>query len=126
MNKDITIREGKLFFGKYEVDGYEVEDGKPLLKQFAIRVYDGKYWNLVTTMDIVDEYIWLCGFNMKEGYNGFDLSFPTAYYNSWNNVEYILNKICPGTRGKEWEIFPDPVDTSWPTWDEYPDDEEYE
>ena len=123
MNKDITIQGGKLFFGCRHVHEYSVEKDKPVLTQFAIRVYDKRLntWVFIMGMDIVGEKIWLSAFRVDR-----ETSMPSAYYDHWEEVEHILIRVAYDTVGREWGIFPDPVEPWGNIWEEYPDDEEYE
>jgi hypothetical protein len=137
MNEAIKVIDGKLFFGKHEVRDYEVKDGEPICQLFAIRVpelvvrEDGTsytWWKLATTMDIPDDgdLIWLCGWSLSDRYSKGYFTLPSAYYDSWSSIEYILNELHYKSAGKEWAIFTDDDFLKNPIEDDYyyPDDDE--
>ena len=116
INKAITLQNGKVFFGDKEVmysgyyDGGSYSSLDKIRRQYVIRVKDDSsdgrpYWSIATTMDIASHgLIWLCGYTLK-GSGICDPSPPSAFYNQWSSVEYILNNLCRDTAGKEWAIF---------------------
>lgn len=105
MNQDILIKEGKVFFGKHEVLYYTCEDESRVCKHYAVRVFDGRFWRFATTIDIVGDLIWLCGYYIKG--DAERRSMPSALYDRWESVEYLLNTMCAETAGENWAIFRD-------------------
>lgn len=107
MNKDIVLKDGKLYFGTHVVKNYECVEGKELCKYFAIRVFENGYYRLCTTLDIIDNYIWINGIGTSLYANGERVVLPSAYYDNWYSVERLLNTLAYETAGKDWIIVTD-------------------
>lgn len=123
----VKLIDGVLYFGDHQVmygdnKPYKIYNVNNICTCFAIR-YNSKdftYPRLCTTLDIilppegVDDhryekgFVWLSGVEIIGGKR-----IPTAYYDSWNKVEYILNNLVPELIGSEWSIYVDDEDYIW-------------
>lgn len=123
----VKIVDDVLYFGDHKVmyddRPYKVYDVNSMCTSFAIRYTNGfisSYPRLCTTLDIIlappgvndwryeKGFIWLCGVDIIGGNH-----IPSAYYNSWKDVEYILKNLVPDLLGSEWFICIDDEDYVW-------------
>lgn len=107
-HSSVRIEGGKLFFGKNEVKdcSFINEEKKTVAQLYTVRVFDGTYWRLVTTLDLIDGKYWLCGVDIKLSTASFGReSWPSGYYDSIEAIEKILNLFGADTAGKNWAFF---------------------
>jgi hypothetical protein len=122
----VKIVDGVLYFGDYQVmydnRPYKVYDVNNICTSFAIRYTskDHTYPRLCTTLDIIlpppdvkdwryeKGFVWLCVVNIIGG-----KYIPSAHYDSWNRVEYILKNLVPDLIGSEWFIYVDDENYVW-------------
>lgn len=119
----VKIVDGILYFGDHQVmygdnKPYKVYDVNSICTCFAIRHASGG--RLCTTLDIIlpphgvkdsryeKGFVWLCGVDIIGGNH-----IPRSYYDSWNDVEYILKNLVPDLLGSEWFICIDDEDYLW-------------
>lgn len=111
----VKIADGHLYFGDHQVmhygTPYKFANPYKMCTSFAIRHNGGR---LCTTLDIilapegVDDwrykqgFIWLCAVDTIGG-----KYIPSAHYDSWNRVEYILTNLVPELQGSGWYICTD-------------------
>ena len=111
VSKDISLRDGKVFFGEHESTAWEestrYDNLDDIATRYVVRVWNGDYWQIGTTLDVCKEtgLLWLCGFSIK-GLNSFSApSVPSAYYREWSSIKHILDELCERTAGKKWKVF---------------------
>jgi hypothetical protein len=106
MNKDVCIKDGGLYFGSRRVVGLEIKEGDAIPKLYVIRVkLDDGYPRFVCGMDLCEDKIWLGANESRlQDSNRCSLSLPSALYDTFSRVEWVLNNFVADTYGKEWEI----------------------
>lgn len=119
----VKIVDGVLHFGDRQVmynrnKPYRVYDVNSICTCFAIRHTSNS--RLCTTLDIilaphdVDDwryergFVWLCGVEIIGGKH-----LPSAFYGSWDKVEYVLNNLIPELIDSDWSIYVDNDDYVW-------------
>ncbi len=122
----VKIVDGVLYFGDHQVmydnRPYKVYDVNNICTSFAVRYTneDCTYRRLCTTLDIIlapqgvkdwryeKGFVWLCGVEIVGGEH-----IPSAHYDSWDKVEYILKNLVPDLIGSEWFIYVDDESYVW-------------
>ncbi len=124
----VKIVDGVLYFGDRQVmysddKPYKVYNVNNICTCFAIRYIDKEdhnYPRLCTTLDIIlpppdvkdwrykQGFVWLSGAEIIGGKH-----IPSANYDSWKSVEYILTNLVPDLIGSEWFIYVDDEDYIW-------------
>jgi len=104
VNKQVKVVDGKLYFGNKEVQGCSFITENSIAALYVVRV-KGSYWEFVTGFDLCGDKFWIGGFGLKLWKDGMRVSVPSAYYDRFESIEYLLNELCSDTAGKEWEIF---------------------
>lgn len=102
--KEVQVKDGKLFFGKHEVQDCSFIKEDEIAALYVVRVKGG-YWEFVTGFDLSRGLFWLGGVGIKMWQEQQRMSIPSAYYDSMYSIEYILDKLCDQTAGKEWMFF---------------------
>lgn len=122
----VKIIDGVLYFGDRPVsfydEPYKLAHVPTMCTMFAIRYTNSQtsYPTLCGTLDLVlsekdnklhKPLIWLSTIRMAgERY------LPSAYYDNWESVEYVLNTFNKELQGSEWFIEVDDIDDSY-AWD---------
>ncbi len=104
VNKEVKVVDGKLYFGTKEVQHCSFIKEDSIAALYVVRV-KGSYWEFVTGFDLSGDKFWIGGFGLKMWNDGRRVSVPSAYYDKFSSIEYLLNELCADTMGKEWEIF---------------------
>lgn len=107
MNSEVIIKDGNLFFGTHQVQGLWESIDIVVPKLYVIRCWSEsmKYWRFVCGLDLINDMFWL-GANSSKFYdNGNRLSIPSAYYDYFRQVEYVLNNLVDETAGNKWAVF---------------------
>lgn len=123
----VKIVDGVLYFGDHQVrygsdKPYKIHNVNNMCTSFAIRYTNDKrtYPVLCTTLDIIlapegvkdwryeKGFIWLCAVDIIGGNH-----IPSAHYQSWDRIEYILNKLVPELVGSNWFICTDDENYVW-------------
>lgn len=125
--RGVKIVDGVLYFGDRQVmygnKPYKMYNVNSMCTSFAIRYKtnkDGNYLRLCTTLDIIlapqdvkdwryeKGFVWLCAVGIIGGKH-----IPSAHYDSWDNVEYILKNLVPQLIDSEWFIYVDDENYVW-------------
>lgn len=103
LSSEVKIVDGKLIVGTMEIDteGYPCTENKvPIC--FCVRVLRDGFWGFVTGFNLVDKWLWVGGFDLKQDRR---ISVPRAAFEGWYAIEKIFNEMCCDTVGKDWKIF---------------------